>query len=663
MNRSVTQHRRQLAAIMFTDIEGYSSIMQENEEQAIQWRTRYRNTLESLHQQFEGRIIQHYGDGTLSTFSSAVNAVACALAMQQAFRQPPVIPVRIGLHSGDIVFDGEQIYGDSVNITSRIESLGVAGSVLLSEKILDEIGNHPEFKTASVGSYQFKNIKRRMDVFALDHPGLVVPAPNSLKGKLAPRHRQPSPDTDKQASASAEKSIAVLPFVNLSNDPEQEYFSQGVGEEILNSLSKLKDLKVVSRSSSFQFDARHIDLREVKEKLGVKTALQGSIRKQGRRLRLMVQLVNLETGLHLWSEKYDRDLDDVFAVQDEVALSITEKLKCTLLENDRELITKNPTNNVSAYELYLKGRYYMNKRGASLLTAIQSLEEAIALDPAFMLAHTAYADTYLMAGFYGLLPPAEILPKVQQSAKTALQLDPEACEPYATLGYLYTCFEWNWEEAEKHFLRSLAINPRYTQAHFWYGCMYLAWVKGDFMGAITHGRIAIELEPLSPLALGLYGSILHSVGQYTEAVTYCKKGADEEPDSFICHLYLGLSYLALRRYKEGIDVLEHLSQVSGKFHMAQNVLVIAYCKVWKFGKAQQLLAELKQRAATEYVSPTLLGIALASLEEMDEAFVYLEQAYTMREPLLLTLKYQSWIPAALREDPRYAPLLQRIGFP
>ncbi len=648
---------------MFTDIEGYSSLMQKNEERAIQWRTRHRETLETRHQQFEGRIIQFYGDGTLSIFSSAVNAVACALAVQQAFRQQPVVPVRIGLHSGDIVFDEDQIFGDSVNVTSRIESLGVAGSVLLSEKILDEIGNHPQFKTVPVGSYQFKNIRRKLAIFALDHPGLVVPEPDSLRGKLETSPRQAITENRKMVPAHAEKSIAVLPFVNLSNDPEQEYFSQGVGEEILNSLSKLKDLKVVSRTSSFQFDARHIDLREVKEKLGVSTALQGSIRKQGRRLRLMVQLVNLDTGQHLWSEKYDRDLDDVFAVQDEVALSITEHLKGALLENDRELITSNPTQNVDAYELYLKGRYYLNKRGGTLLLAIEELEKATSMDPGFRLAHTAVADAYLVAGFYGLLPPPVVRENVRKSAQTALALDATACEPYASLGYLFTCFEWNWEEAEKHFLRSLAINPNYTEAHFWYGCLYLAWVKGDFMGAITHGRIAIELEPLSPLALGLYGSILHSVGQYAEAVTACKKGAEAEADSFICHLYLGLSYLALRRYKEGIDVLEHLSAASGRFHMAQNVLIIAYCKVWKFGKARQLLAELQERAATEYVSHSLTGLALASLEEMDEAFTHLELAFRDREPLLLTLKYQSWIPENLREDPRFGPLLQRIGYP
>jgi len=292
---------RQLAAIMFTDIEGYTATMQHNEQQAIQWRMKHKEILEEQHRQFQGRIIQFYGDGTLSIFSSAVNAVACALTMQQHFQQSPLVPVRIGLHSGDVVFDEEQIFGDGVNITSRIESLGVAGSVLLSEKIRDEIGNQPEFKTVSLGTYLFKNVKRKLEVFALDHPGMIVPPPNSLKGKLEPKAGNQLPKKKKLPPGNFEKSIAILPFVNLSNDPEQEYFSAGVGEEILNSLSKLTDLKVASRSSSSQFNSRNINLDEVREKLGVKTALQGSIRKQGRRLRLTVQLTNLENGFNLWS--------------------------------------------------------------------------------------------------------------------------------------------------------------------------------------------------------------------------------------------------------------------------------------------------------------------------------------------------------------------------
>ena len=194
----MAQHR-QLAAIMFTDIEGYTSVMQENEQQAIQWRMRHKEVLEQEHQQFYGRIIQFYGDGTLSIFPSAVNAVTCALAMQQHFRKDPMVPVRIGLHSGDVVFDEEQIFGDGVNITSRIESLGVAGSVLLSEKIRDEINNHPDLATVSLGTYLFKNVQRKLEVFALEHPSLVVPPAHSLKGKLEQKNKTTIPKKEKTA--------------------------------------------------------------------------------------------------------------------------------------------------------------------------------------------------------------------------------------------------------------------------------------------------------------------------------------------------------------------------------------------------------------------------------------------------------------------------------
>ena len=655
--------QRQLAAVMFTDIEGYTSIMQENEQQAILLKNRHREILQREHAHFEGRIIQYYGDGTLSIFKSAVNAIGCALSMQRKFRMQPLVPVRMGLHCGDIIFDEEQIFGDGVNVASRIESLGVPGSVLLSDKIRDELENHPEFATVSLGIYQFKNIKRKIEVFALKHDALIMPLRNSLKGKLELK-KDDSALNEKSASASANnKSIAVLPFVNLSNDPEQEYFSEGIGEEILNSLSKLKDLKVASRSSSFQFNARQFDLNEVREKLGVSTVLHGSIRKQGRQLRLTVQLINAEDGFHLWSEKYDRTIDDVFAIQDEVALAITEKMKGTLLEKERALITKNYTRNVEAYELYLKGRFYMNKRGASVITAIHCFQLAIDLDPSFALAHTGYADANLMASFYALLPPSHGMNKAKKAAEAALKLSPLSCEPYCSLGFLYTCFEWNWKEAEKNFLKSLELDSRYVQAHFWYGTFYLAWVKGDFIGAITHGRIAIELEPLSSIALGMYASTLYSVGHFQEALQCGKKGMEAEPDSFTCHLYAGLSYLALRQYKEGIEVLEQLSRLSNRFHLAQNALIIAYCMVWKFKKAHELMDELKERATHEYVAFTLTGIALGHLDEIDEAFEYLEKAYLEREPLILSLKYQTWIPASIKEDKRFKALIGRIGFP
>ena len=353
---------RQLSAIMFTDIEGYTAIMQHDEEKAIFVRNRYREILEREHKQFKGRIIQYYGDGTLSIFQSAVEAVQCALAMQQVFCQSPRVPVRMGLHMGDIIYHDDQVLGDGVNLASRIESLGVAGSVLISDKVNDEIQNHREFRTYSVGAYQFKNVDRKVEVFALDHEGLVKPIAGTLKGKIE-NSNDSLPSTTERAGVKYDdtkkkdavpitgKSIAVLPFINMSNDADQEYFSDGMTEEIINSLVHIRDLKVVGRMSSFQFKGINVDVHDVGEKLHVNTVLEGSVRKQGNRVRVTAQLINVKDGFHIWSEKYDRTIDDIFAIQEEIAVSITEKLKVTLLEKERAVINRTPTQTKEAYQL------------------------------------------------------------------------------------------------------------------------------------------------------------------------------------------------------------------------------------------------------------------------------------------------------------------------
>lgn len=651
--------RRQLAAIMFTDIEGYTAAMQQSEQKAIALRDRHREILQNEHKQFNGRIIQYYGDGTLSIFQSAVEAVQCAIAMQQAYCRQPHVPVRMGLHIGDIAVDDEQVFGDGINLASRIESLAVAGSVLISDKVKDEINNHPELKTISVGVYQFKNINRGVEVFTLDHDGLVKPVPNSLKGKTEER-KNPSPGISPKTPA---KSIAVLPFVNISNDPEQEYFSAGIAEEILNSLSSLKDLKVAGRTSSFQFDRKTIGLREIGEKLGVSSVLQGSVRKHGNRLRIMVQLVDVADGFHLWSEKYDSSVDDIFDIQDEVALAVTEKLKVTLLEKDRERMSRNYTQNTEAYELYLKGRFYLNRRGPSVMTGIHYFELAIELDPDFALAYTGFADASLIAAFYGMVPPKQVAYKARQAAETAMKLDPSLCEPYCSLGFYHTVFEWNWAEAEKNFLRSIELNPSYTQAHYWYGLNLLSWVKGDFHNGEKQGRIALELEPFSAICFGAYGAILHASGKFKEALAACKTGIELDPGTFICHLFTAWSYMGLKQYEEAVQAFTQLMKFSNRHHFSVNGLILTYCMMGNFDEARVLLDELKERSAKEYIGWTITALSMAFLGEPDKAFDYLEKAYDAREPVLLMLRYQYPVSETLKADPRFQQLLKRIGFP
>ena len=656
--------QRQLVAIMFTDIEGYSALMQQNEQNAIIAKDRHREILQKEHEQFNGRIIEYYGDGSLSTFDSIVQAVQCAVSMQQKFMLSPNVPVRMGLHIGDIIFNEQHIFGDGVNIASRIESLGLPGCVLISDKANDELHNHPELKTVSVGVYQFKNIQRPIEVYALNHDELVKPTPNSLKGKTAEEKK--TDEADKKTARGKTipfRSIAVLPFVNMSNDPDQEYFSDGIAEEISNSLTHIKELNVAGSTSCYQFKGKNIDLYELGEKLSVRTVLVGSVRKQGNWLRITAQLVNVSDGYHLWSEKYDRELNDVFAIQDDIALAITKKLKLTLLKKEIDLVTKSATQNTEAYELYLKGRFYIARRGASVITALQFFQRAIDLDPGFALAHSGLADVNLIIGVYGLLPPKQAMASVKRSAERALQLDPSLCEPYCTLGYYYTCFEWNWSEAKRCFLKSIEINPRFVEGHIRYGWNYLTSIEGRFDEAEKHGEMAISLEPLSSLFHAEYSLILHCAGKFQEALVICNKGIELDASSFICWATAGCIQMGLQQYEEAIASFDVALKLSNRHTFAAHPFVWINCIIGRIDKARMRMSEIKERSKTEYVSSAFTAVSAAYLGDLDEAFEYLDKACEEKDTNVVLLKYEPWVPANLREDPRFQKFLARVGFP
>ena len=529
---------RQLAVIMFTDIVGYTAMMHSDETEALIKLNHFKTAVNTQAARFNGEIIQYYGDGALLIFQNSTDAVNCGNALQENFAKDLPVPVRIGIHLGEILREDGNIFGDSVNITSRIESMGVPGAILLSASVQQQLKNKSSFKLQSLGEFEFKNVTEPIEIFALHVGNNPVPNRQDIMGKFK-EHK-------------SMRSIAVLPFVNMSNDPEQEYFSDGMAEEIINSLTHLKDLDVAGRTSSFQFKNKNIDLRNIGKKLGVQIVLEGSVRKQGNTLRITAQLINVDNGYHLWSEKYDREITDVFQIQDEIAFAITEKLRITLQKKDREKITRVYTQNTEAYELYLKGRFYMSRRGVSLLTSIQCFQKAIELDPNFALAHSAYADTHLLVATYGLLPPVKVMTVAKHSAEKALQLDPGLCEPYCALGYYYTCYEWNWVEAKKHFLRAIELNPRYAEGHFRYGWNYLACVEGNFTEAEKHGAEAIKLEPLSSICYATHSLILHCAGKFEEALKICKTGIELDSNSFVCHMNAGSIYLGLKQYDDAI---------------------------------------------------------------------------------------------------------------
>src|SRR6266487_1289847 len=383
---------RQLAAIMFTDLEGYTALMQRNEQEAIERRNRHRQVFEKSMADYNGKILQYYGDGTLSIFSSAIHAVNAAVAMQLQFRNAPQVPLRIGIHIGDISIDDSGVYGDGVNLASRIESFAVAGSIFISDKVFDEIKNQSQIDTISMGLFNLKNVSRLVEVFAISTEGIVVPQPNDLKGK----------------TAEPKNKLAVLPFVNMSNDVENEYFSDGIAEELINALTKIDGLQVICRTSSFSFKGKNQDVREIGRTLNVSKLLEGSVRKAGNRVRITAELVNTADGYQLWSETFDRNLNDIFELQDEIAGIIANRMREQMVSKSVE--TPEPSQNIEAYQLYLKGLFYFNKgTPADYYKAIQFFDDGLALDPSFANAHAMIASCYSALTSIGNVNPATVI--------------------------------------------------------------------------------------------------------------------------------------------------------------------------------------------------------------------------------------------------------------
>jgi len=407
---------RQLAAIMFTDIVGYTLLMGKDEEEAFNLLSINLKLQQPLIEQFNGRLIKELGDGILASFATVFDAVTCACHILTACKKEAGLQLRIGIHQAEVIFQNGDVFGDGVNIAARIQAIAPINSILVSESVHSNISNKKGFQTKYKGEEILKHVKEPIRLYEIIMEESFNP---EIKNKAI-----------KTAPAIPSKSIAVLPFVNMSNDPEQEYFSDGMAEDIITSLSHLEDLKVAGRTSSFQFKGKNVDLHEVGNKLGVKTVLEGSVRRQGNRLRITAQLINVEDGFHLWSQKYDRDMDDIFAIQDEIALSITEQLKVLLLQKDRERITRAATHNAIAYELYLKGTFHINRRGSSIKVGLECFRKAIEMDPNYSLAYTGFAYANILGAFYSFFPAREVMQKIKEALETSIRLDSSHCESY-----------------------------------------------------------------------------------------------------------------------------------------------------------------------------------------------------------------------------------------
>jgi len=473
-----------------------------------------------------------------------------------------------------------------------------------------------------------------------------------------------------------DESIAVLPFANLSTDPDTEYFSDGMTEEIIDTLARIPGLRVAARTSSFAFRGRAVDLAEIGAKLKVTTVLEGSVRRSGNRLRITAQLIKVADGFHLWSERYDREMTDVFAIQEEIAQAISKRL--TLKERffdfnisgdfqlssgrrEGELTVTPPTRNLDAYHLYLKGRYYWARRGLGLKQALDCFSQALALDPDYAAAHAGLADTWTLLGIHGLVPASQVLPPARAAIQRALELAPDLAEAHCAAGTLKLAFEWDWAGASRDLRRAIELNPRNIAAHYWLAVL-LGLVENRFEEGLLHARRAVELDPLAGIPLAQLGIVLIAAGRYDDAIEVVRRGCELSPAMYVSFLYLGVTYNHLGRTEEAIKVLDAAAAMSGRAPVTLAALAVCFNSLGKATHVEAIHDELTARSRREYVQPTMLALTTAALGWFEEAFALLHRACDERDGVLM---YSRRYPAfrLFQTDPRMTEIYRRIGFP
>ena len=564
----------------------------------------------------------------------------------------------------------EQAKGEKVDLRTDIWSLGcVLYEMLSGERPFKSL--HDQAVIYSILKVDPKSIsKLRENVPSeLDHSVLkcLEKDPNDRYKNMASLYSDLKYVSSRIKSFSSPKSItekkpsiAILPFVNMSADPENEYFSDGLAEELINALTRFENLRVVARTSSFAFKGEKIDIREVGQRLNVKTLLEGSVRKAGKRVRVTAQLVNVEDGYHIWSERYDRDLEDVFAVQDEITIKIIDKLKADL-ELPKKIQEKRHSENLEAYDLYLKGRYYINRLSPELVDkTISCYKQALEKDPDYALVYVGLAEAYgLLSIGFDILPSKDTMPKAREAAEKALQLDPALAEAHAALALIATFYDWDRKTAEKCYQKAFELNPNSASAHMW-SELYYSFLEGNFDKALAEINRAQELDPLNLLIKLRVGYVHYYMRDFDRAIDQFKEIIDLEPKYAIGYHGLMDAYGQKGLLEKAIEAGEKELELGVPAVAFIGVLGLYYALAGRKTEAYNLLNELLERSKKGYVSSFWVGTIYHGLGETGNAFEWFERAFEERD---CNLTYITTTPPfdSIRPDPRFQQLLIKMG--
>ncbi|MFO8164073.1 MAG: tetratricopeptide repeat protein, partial [Desulfatiglandales bacterium] len=595
-------YKRKLTAILSADVKGYSRLMGEDEAATVAILKKYRDIISSLVEKHSGRVVDSPGDNLLAEFGSVVDAVECAVTVQKTLKDENAslpedkrMEFRIGVNLGDVIDDEGRIYGDGVNVAARVEGLAEGGGICISGTAFDQIGKKLPLGYEFLGEQEVKNIEKPVRAYKVrmdpEYAGKVIgearPKPRQWQwaaiggmvvliivvGILAVWHHYLRPDVE---PASVERmayplpdkpSIAVLPFDNMSGDPDQEYFSAGITEEIITGLSKVPRLFVIARNSTFTYKGKPVKVQQVAEELGVQYVLEGSVQKANDRVRITAQLVDATTGKHLWAEKYDRGLKDIFALQDEIMMKVIAALQVKLTEGEQALIIAGGTNNFEAYIKFLQGLEYTKRfnREGNLL-ARKTAQEIIALDPNYPIGYRLLATTHWLDVRLGIsTSPGESLAKAAELYQKVIAMDPSDAVAHGFLGMVYTLMRQH-EKGIAEVEKAVTLNPNAADARCFFGI--ILHYNGRHDEAIQAITKAIRLNPFPPnwYFMNLGRAYSHA-GQYEEAIAALQKALQMSPDNLPALTHLAATYSLSGREQEARAEAAEILRVNPKFSL------------------------------------------------------------------------------------------------
>ena len=635
---------RRLAAVWFADIVGFTGISARDERTAMSLISLLQLCARRSVGRHGGRLVKFIGDEAMAEFGSTDAAVLGAIELRSDFtglsakHSTPAL-LRIGIHLGDVISAEGDIYGDGVNTTSRIEREARPGEILVSEEVWRQLRKRPEFVMEDRGERELRGLEGMHRLYAV----VLAEEPEQAK----PAGEPMLPDS---------WAIAVLPFVDISPAHDNEYFSDGMTEELIHSLSRVDGLRVASRTSSYAFKGRSLGINEIAEALRVNVVLEGSVRKVGNRVRVTPLLIDATNGYQLWTETFERELENVFDLQETISGAIVDALQVKLGAPER--IVREHTRDTAAYDEYLKGRFHWNRHSpVDFQKSIGHYERAIAADPGYALAWAGLADTYCTMGGVFLAKPVDVYPRAKEAARKAIDLDPRLAPAHAALAEVQLRYDWDWEGAERGFRRALALDPEYADARSRYA--NLLRDMGRFDEAIVEVRRAQGADPFSlPISAAVTGVFYHA-RRYDEAIAESKRVLEQAPHFYNASYYLGVSYLMKGMPEEAVG---HFQRVHELASVPASIagLIVAYAAAGRRDEAITLLADLLEMAEKGNAFSYAAASACVALGDRDQAFRWFDRAVEERTSWLTSLSVEPRF-EHLHGDPRFRRLLVRVG--